>query len=164
MMRCNTIARLDRRVSSPNGGWLRRRRWPICCVALRVIASAVAVAASVFLPRCTATAGTQTARNGDGVGVLEIDQAHAEVIERVFGFRMPPGGSTRDVGGAEVSWRTGRGSTARSTGRCGRDWIEHLDQDGPAPDEPDELVNELHLAKSRTVVVVDQRPVECFDL
>jgi len=30
-----------------------------------------------------------------------------------------------------------------------RDWIEHLDQDGPAPDEPDELVNELHLAKSR---------------
>src|SRR5882757_9172878 len=110
----------------------------------------VAVAAGVFptsltgeplAPRLPATAL-------DG---WEIDRAHAEVIERALSSdaaqRLDPG-----------TW-TGVESTLADLARLYRPdelaqlaavLIEQLDQDGPPPDDADQLVNELHLSKSRT--------------
>jgi len=149
----HTIARLDR-----EGEFAERGVRPAPAVAdlLRCRESEsrrlVAVAASVFPtslhgeplePRLPATAMA--------LGGWEIDQAHAEVIERVLGSdparRLDPG----RWASAEVQladWA--RIYRPDQLAGMARDWIEQLDQDGPAPDDADELVNELYLAKSRT--------------
>jgi len=123
----------------------------LCCTSGQA-RRMVAVAGSVFPtsltgeplePRLPATA---TALDG-----WEIDRAHAEVIERALSGdaaqRLDPG-----------TW-AGVETTLADLARLYRPdelaqlaavLIEQLDQDGPPPDDADQLVNELHLAKSRT--------------
>jgi 5-methylcytosine-specific restriction protein A len=112
----------------------------------------VATAASVFPtslageplePRLPATA--------TALGGWEIDRAHAEVIERLL--------SSAAAGRLDPDTWTGVEAMLADAARLhrpdelaqvGADLIEHLDQDGPPPDDEDQLVNELHLTKSRT--------------
>ena len=112
----------------------------------------VATAASVFPTSLTGEAlqprlpGTAIALGG-----WEIDRAHAEVIERLL--------SSDAAGRLDQETWTGVEALLADAARLyrpdelahvGADLIEHLDQDGPPPDDEDQLVNELHLTKSST--------------
>jgi len=112
----------------------------------------VAVAGSVFPtslagvplePRLPATA--------TALGGWEIDRAHAEVIERAL--------STDAAGRLDPAvWASVEAQLADyarlyrpdELAKFAAQLIECLDQDGPPPDDEDQQVNELHLAKSRT--------------
>ena len=116
--------------------------------ARRLVAAAVSVFPTSLTgeplePRLPATA--------TALGGWEIDRAHAEVIQRALSSdaagRLDPG-----------TW-AGVETTLADLARLHRPdelahlaavLIEELDQDGPPPDDKDQLVNELHLAKSRT--------------
>jgi 5-methylcytosine-specific restriction protein A len=111
----------------------------------------VAVASSIFpttldgqplQPELPATAAA--------LASFEIDQAHAEVIERALhseaARRIPP----EQWASAEVQlaeWA--RQYRPDQLAVLAKQLIEVLDQDGPAPDDDSPQVNELHLAKSR---------------
>jgi 5-methylcytosine-specific restriction protein A len=84
------------------------------------------------------------------LGAFEIDQAHAEVIERALhsdaARRIPP----EQWAGAEVQLaEMARQYRPDELADLAKQLIALLDQDGPAPDEGEPQVNELHLAKSR---------------
>jgi len=80
----------------------------------------------------------------------EIDQAHAEVIERELNTgaarRLDPGRWSAAEAQLADWARTYRSD---ELARMARGLIAQLDQDGPAPDDDESQVNELHLAKSR---------------
>ncbi|HWN36319.1 MAG TPA: DUF222 domain-containing protein [Pseudonocardia sp.] len=123
----------------------------LCCTSGQA-RRMVAVAGSVFPtsltgeplePRLPATA---TALDG-----WEIDRAHAEVIERALSSdaaqRLDPG----TWAGVETTLADlARLYRPDELAQLAANLIEQLDQDGPPPDDADQLVNELHLAKSRT--------------
>jgi len=148
----HTVARLDR-----EGEFAERGVRPAPAVAdlLRCRETEarrlVAVAASVFPtslrgeplePRLPATAMA--------LGGWEIDQAHAEVIERVLRSDAAARLDPRLWANVETQLADlARIYRPDQLAGLARDWIEQLDQDGPAPDEGEPLVNELHLAKSR---------------
>ncbi|HEX4251201.1 MAG TPA: DUF222 domain-containing protein [Pseudonocardia sp.] len=85
------------------------------------------------------------------LGGWEIGQAHGEVIERVFGTdaagRLAPE-VWAGLGVQLADWA--RLYRPDQLARLATDVIEKLDQDGPAPEDEDQLVNELHLARCRT--------------
>jgi 5-methylcytosine-specific restriction protein A len=81
---------------------------------------------------------------------FEIDQAHAEVIERALhsdaARRIPP----EQWAGAETQLaELAREYRPDQLAVLAKQLIELLDQDGPAPDEGEPRINELYLAKSR---------------
>jgi len=148
----HTIARLDR-----EGEFAERGVRPAPAVAdlLRCRETEarrlVAVAASVFptslhgQPLPPKLPGTAMALGG-----WEIDQAHAEVIERVLRSDAAGRLDPRLWANVEIQLADlARIYRPDQLAGLARDWIEQLDQDGPAPDEGEPLVNELHLAKSR---------------
>jgi 5-methylcytosine-specific restriction protein A len=112
----------------------------------------VALAASVFptslhgealQPRLPATA--------TALGGWEIGQAHGEVIERALSTHAAGRLAPEVWAGVEMQladWA--RLYRPDQLVRLATDVIEKLDQDGPAPEDGDQLVNELHLARSRT--------------
>jgi len=116
--------------------------------ARRLVATATSVfptslAGEPLEPRLPATA--------TALGGWEIDRAHAEVIERLLrsaaAGRLDPDTWT----GVEAMLAdAARLHRPDELAEVGADLIEHLDQDGPPPDDEDQLVNELHLTKSRT--------------
>ena len=147
------VARLER-----EGEFAERKVRPAPAVAdlLRCTPSEarrmVAVAESVFPtslhgealePRLPATA--------TALGGWEIDRAHAEVIERALhtdaARRLDPA-TWADVEVQLADWA--RLFRPDELARLARILIDALDQDGPAPEDEDQLVNELHLSKSRT--------------
>jgi 5-methylcytosine-specific restriction protein A len=84
------------------------------------------------------------------LGAFEIDQAHAEVIERALhtdaARRIPP----EQWAGLETQLAAlARQHRPDQVAKLARELIELLDQDGPAPDEGAPQINELYLAKSR---------------
>jgi 5-methylcytosine-specific restriction protein A len=84
------------------------------------------------------------------LGGFEIDQAHAEVIERALhteaARRIPP----EQWAGLETQLaELARQHRPDELAHLARQLIEVLDQDGPAPDEGEPQINELYLAKSR---------------
>ncbi|MGH8921666.1 MAG: DUF222 domain-containing protein, partial [Actinomycetes bacterium] len=85
------------------------------------------------------------------LGGWEIDRAHAEVIERALrtdaARRLDPA-TWADVEVQLADWA--RLYRPDELARLARILIDVLDQDGPAPEDEDTLVNELHLSKSRT--------------
>jgi 5-methylcytosine-specific restriction protein A len=112
----------------------------------------VAVALSVFPtrtllgevlePRLPATAMA--------LGALEIDLAHAEVIESVLNTDAAGRISVQQWVAAEVLFADwARQVNPRQLARHAHDHLEMLDQDGAPPGEDDPQVNELHLSKSR---------------
>ncbi|HEX4361631.1 MAG TPA: DUF222 domain-containing protein, partial [Pseudonocardia sp.] len=112
----------------------------------------VATAASVFPtslageplePRLPATA--------TALGGWEIDRAHAEVIERLLSSDAARRLEPETWSGVEVVLAdAARRYRPDELAHVGADLIGHLDQDGPPPEDADQLVNELHLAKSGT--------------
>jgi len=112
----------------------------------------VAVASSVFPtrtllgevlePRLPATAMA--------LGALEIDLAHAEVIESALASDAAGRIDVDQWVAAEVLFADwARHCSPERLARDAREHLDLLDQDGAAPGEDDPQVNELHLAKSR---------------
>ena len=85
------------------------------------------------------------------LGGWEIDQAHAEVIERALrtdaARRLDPD-TWAEVEVQLADWA--RLYRPDELARLARILIDALDQDGPDPDDEEPLVNELHLSKNRT--------------
>jgi 5-methylcytosine-specific restriction protein A len=112
----------------------------------------VAVAASVFPTSLTGEAlEPRLPATATALGGWEIDRAHAEVIERLLGsaaaLRLAPATWT----GVEAQLAdAARQYRLDELAHHGATLIELLDQDGPPPDDEDQLVYELRLSKSRT--------------
>jgi 5-methylcytosine-specific restriction protein A len=112
----------------------------------------VATAGSVFPtslageplePRLPATA--------TALGGWEIDRTHAEVIERLLSSDAAQRLDPETWAGVEAQLAdAARQYRPNELAHHGATLIELLDQDGPPPDDADQLVNELHLTKSRT--------------
>jgi Domain of unknown function (DUF222) len=96
----------------------------------------------VFEPRLPAT--------GMALGALEIDLAHAELIEPALATDAAGRITMEQWVAAEVLFADwARQCTPELLARYAREHLEMLDQDGAPPGEDDPRVNELHLAKSR---------------
>ncbi|HEY0573025.1 MAG TPA: DUF222 domain-containing protein, partial [Pseudonocardia sp.] len=145
------VARLDR-----EGDFAERGVRPAPAIAdlLRCLEAEarrmVAVARSVFP---TALDGQPLAPKLPATAMAlagwEIDQSHAEVIERLMSSRAaerisPEQWSTLEEQLANIA-RLYRPDELR---RIGLRWLEQLDQDGPPPEEDEPQVNELYLSAS----------------
>jgi 5-methylcytosine-specific restriction protein A len=116
--------------------------------ARRLVAAATSVfptslSGELLEPRLPATA--------TALGGWEIDRAHAEVIQRALD--SDAAGRLEPAVWSEVE--TMLADLARlhrpdELAKLAAALIEQLDQDGPPPDDTDQLVNELHVSKSRT--------------
>jgi len=116
--------------------------------ARRLVATAASVfptslAGEALEPRLPATA--------TALGGWEIDRAHAEVIERLLSSDAARRLDPETWSGVETLLAdAARQYRPDELAHVGADLIQHLDQDGPPPEDADQLVNELHLSKSRT--------------
>jgi len=96
----------------------------------------------VLEPRLPATAMA--------LGALEIDLAHAEVIESVLATDAAGRITVQQWAAAEVLFADwARQVNPRQLARHAHDHLDMLDQDGAPLGEDDPQVNELHLTKSR---------------
>jgi len=112
----------------------------------------VATAAGVFP---TSLAGealeARLPATATALGGWEIDRAHAEVIERLLSSDAARRLEAETWFGVEALLAdAARQYRPDELAHVGADLIGHLDQDGPPPEDEDQLVNELHLAKSST--------------
>jgi 5-methylcytosine-specific restriction protein A len=112
----------------------------------------VAVASSVFPTRTLLgeVLEPKLPATAMALGALEIDLAHAEVIESVLATDAAGRISVQQWAAAEVLFADwAREVNPRQLARHAHDHLEMLDQDGAPPGEDDPQVNELHLSKSR---------------
>jgi hypothetical protein len=85
------------------------------------------------------------------LGGWEIDRAHAEVIEHLLSSDAAQRLDQETWSGVEALLAdAARQYGSRELAHFGADLTAHLDQEGPPPDDEDQLVNALHLAKSGT--------------
>ena len=116
--------------------------------ARRLVGAAASVvptslAGEALEPRLPATA--------TALGGWEIDRAHAEVIDHLLSSDAARRLDQETWSGVEALLAdAARQYRPDELAKVGADLIEHLDQDGPPPDDEDQLVNELHLTKSST--------------
>ena len=112
----------------------------------------VALAASIFPTSLHGEAlEPQLPATATALGAWEIGRAHGEVIERALGTDAARRLAPEMWSGLEVQladWA--RLYRPDELARLAAIVLEQLDQDGPAPHDEDQLVNELHLTKSRT--------------
>src|SRR5882757_10251266 len=112
----------------------------------------VAVAVSVFPTRSLVGEVLQPKlpATAMALGALEIDLAHAEVIESVLATDAAGRITVQQWAAAEVLFADwARQVNPRQLARHAHDHLDMLDQDGAPPGEDDPQVNELHLSKSR---------------
>jgi 5-methylcytosine-specific restriction protein A len=112
----------------------------------------VAVASSVFATRSLLgeVLEPRLPATGIALGALEIDLAHAQVIESALATDAAGRISAEQWVATEVLFADwARQCTPELLARYTREHLEMLDQDGAPPDDDEPQVNELHLAKSR---------------
>jgi 5-methylcytosine-specific restriction protein A len=112
----------------------------------------VAVASSVFPTRSLVgeVLEPKLPATAMALGALEIDLAHAEVIESVLATDVARRITVEQWVAAEVLFADwARQYSPELLARKAREELDMLDQDGAPPGEDDPQVNELHLAKSR---------------